>query len=58
MRLFLDECVPEPVFGLVQRLLKPDHEVDSTITTHWGGKKDVSLIKAFKRTVNGESGNS
>jgi len=49
MRLFLDECVPEPIFGLLQHLLKPDHEVASTATAHWGGKKDILLIQDVAR---------
>lgn len=43
MRVLLDECVPQPLHGLLVHLLK-GHEVDHVNTVGWKGKKDIPLL--------------
>jgi len=49
MKLFLDECVPEPLIELIKSLVKPDHEVDSVANRNWKSKKDVPLLQDVAR---------
>jgi len=39
MRVFLDECVPEPLSRLLERLVEPEHEVASVASVNWGGQE-------------------
>lgn len=44
MKVLLDECVPEPLHALLQRILR-GHHVDHVKPLGWAGKKDVPLLR-------------
>lgn len=48
MRVLLDECVPQPLHGLLQHILR-GHDVDHVGSVGWSGKKDVPLLKDASR---------
>jgi hypothetical protein len=49
MRVFLDECVPQALLGLLERIARPGHQVDSAHSVGWVGKPDGQLIADVAR---------